>query len=892
MRKAKWSLTLPLQEARKNEEIIPLSSRQTLDFINDIQLRKNTDFLANNIKKQIKTLKKQEQTVKSRKEIRRLYDELDKVLFNPDYMCLVIERKSDYLRALKGFTINGIKYRRLLGTNGGVKNNTIVFVNADVYPELIRRLNNGRDKNKPLVPGKFESYLALSCSGSTPVSMPNGILIVDDCETKFKADVINITDEAEGEPIVTTEANADVELDESDGYGIMLPALAERWSKDLGLNYIASGVNTRFAWEKGMVFCFDFLDFADKVSHTYFVKDAWGNMVDIRNVELILTTSMVKLWDSYSSCDDYLRNCNENKYSFRVAKVCPKELESERNLNYQFIQSYNLSDEDIDKLISPTINEIKDIISGDYKKTILFLKGMYLNEYNVKSISNDFVKALMIDKRMIEDPFVRSNVFKMIRKRIEEAKIGVVKVHGNYSIVSGDPYSLCQSIFNLPVTGLLKSGEIYNKYWSDINSDKLACFRAPMTCHNNIRLMRSANTEEMKYWYKYMTTCTIFNSWDASAHALNGMDKDGDLVMLTNNDVLVNNLVELPAIMCVQRRAEKRVICEEDLIEANISSFGDDIGKITNRITTMFEVQSKFDKDSKEYKELDYRIMCGQLFQQNAIDRVKGIVAKPMPKEWYDRSAIRAMDMSTPEARDKHDLYLNILADKKPYFMIYIYPDLMKDYKTYIKSINKKSSREFRMTIEELISKSNKTELELEMVKYYHHRLPVGNNDCVMNKICHRFEKEFDGYLVRHRGETYFDYSILKSDSNYTTQQYRNILRLYDEYIDCVQKFMVRTMHDRNSDEYSYSLRRQVMVKNFKRKCYEVCSDPDKLCNIILDICYSKNNSKQFVWDVCGDNIINILLEKNNHTIYFPAMDIDGDISFGGYNFKMCSTTI
>lgn len=90
--------------------------------------------------------------------------------------------------------------------------------------------------------------------------------------------------------------------------------------------------------------------------------------------------------------------------------------------------------------------------------------------------------------------------------------------------------------------------------------------------------------------------------------------------MLTDNEVLVNKLQELPAIMCVQRKAEKMLPTEEDFIRANIDSFGDDIGKTTNWITSMFEVQARFEKNSPEYKELDYRIKCGQLLQQNAID--------------------------------------------------------------------------------------------------------------------------------------------------------------------------------------------------------------------------------------------------------------------------------
>lgn len=92
--------------------------------------------------------------------------------------------------------------------------------------------------------------------------------------------------------------------------------------------------------------------------------------------------------------------------------------------------------------------------------------------------------------------------------------------------------------------------------------------------------------------------------------------------MLTDNRVLVDNLKELPAIMCVQRRASKKIVTEEDAVTSNIASFGDEIGKTTNWITSMFEVQSHFEKDSEEYKTLEYRIMSGQLFQQNAMGYV------------------------------------------------------------------------------------------------------------------------------------------------------------------------------------------------------------------------------------------------------------------------------
>lgn len=599
-----------------------------LRWIDELNGIEDADHIAKDIKKSIKTLKKQPNSLQNRREIKRLYEKLDKVQYKPDYMCLIIDKEKDYRRACRGFTINEIKYVRLLGTNGGVKNKTIVFVSERLSKELITRINNGRDESIELIPAKFEAYRALTCSGSIPVSMPKGILVVNDCETEFYEDIISLNDENSDEPIMEYKKNEKVSLNESDGYGLMLPSLAERWSKELGLNYLVSGVNTRFSWEKGMVFCFDFLDFADNVAHTHVVKDAWGNMVDISTVELILTTSMLKLWKCYRSVEHYLECCKNNHYTFGIAKTCPKELESERDLNYQFIQSYNLNDAQINELIQPTINDIKDVLSDDYQKAILFLKGVYLNEDNVDYIENDFAKAIMIDKRIYDDPFIKRKIYQMIRKRINDAKIGVIRVHGNYSIVSGDPYSLCQSIFGLQVTGLLKKGEAYNRFWVDKNTEKVVCFRAPMTCHNNIRLMRIVNNDKVNYWYRYMTACTIFNSWDTAAHALNGMDKDGDLVLLTDNEVLVNNYHNLPAIMCAQRNATKVKVSEDLLIQSNIDSFGDDIGKTTNWITTMFDVQSQYSPDSEEYRVLDYRIKCGQLYQQNFSIAISSLTQK------------------------------------------------------------------------------------------------------------------------------------------------------------------------------------------------------------------------------------------------------------------------
>lgn len=883
LRKEKWKLALPISEARKNEEVISLADSQILRWIDELNGVVDGDAQARHIKREIKRVRNLPYSVENRRVIRKLYEDLDEVQFKPDYMCLIIDKEKDYYRACRGFTINNVKYVRLLGTNGGIKNSTIVFVSERLAPELRRRIENGRDPNKELVTAKLEAYKALTCSASNPVSMPKGILIVSDVETTFRDSIIYITDENGGEPEMEYRENEEITLDACDGFGLMLPSLAKRWSKELGLGYVTSGVNSRMAFEKGMVYSFDYLDFANKVGGKYIVKDAWGNDVDIRFTELILTTSMVKLWDSYKSCDDYIQNSVANGYTFGVAKTCPEELENEHTLNYQFIQALELTDEDVDELIAPTMNEIMDVLGGDWRKAILFLRGEHLSDNSVRNAPDDYIKAISIAPGIVDDPYVRNGIYQLIKGRINEAKVGVLKVHGNYSIVSGDPYLLCEHVFGLEPHGLLRAGEIYNNYWADTESEALLCFRAPMSCANNIRKVVPVRSKEARYWYRYMPTATILNGWDTTCAALNGMDFDGDLVFLTDNEVMLRRWVHYPTLMCAQRRAEKCVPVEEDFIKTNINSFGNDIGQITNRVTSMYDVRAKFDEDSEEYKVLSYRIQSGQLAQQNEIDKSKGIISKPMERSWYDRHHANRI-----EDEKKRNLYRSIVADKKPYFMRYIYPDLMHQYNTYIKKTDRKSLREFGLTVSELkaIDPDELTERQAEFLHYYDLRMPVSVNDSVMNMICRKFEQKFDHIVIKQNAAIKFDYTFMKSGQTYTPRRFSEVERLYKEYSHRLQKYTMAARRDR-VDRPSMNATIDSLHEEFRAECDSVCPNALELCDMLLDLCYQHSTTKRFVWALCGTEIITNLLNNNDNTISYPVEDEDGDIYYGGKRFAM-----
>lgn len=880
LRKAKWNLTLSMDEAMSNEEIVALADSTALRFILEIEHKENQDPYILSIREQIHALKIEDNNLANKNKIRSLYKKLYEASFVSSYLSVVMDNNQDYdrLNSKKGFYINGIKYRRLLATTSGAKNSTVVFVNCDIYDELMRRIDNGRNMNKPFVPARLEAYKSLVCSTSTPVPHPNGILVVNDCETSFFSNVIEIDDSVTKKfPKMRYKENYDIKLNESDGYGLILPSLSQKWAKQLGENYIPSGFCIRNAFAKGMLFTFDFHAFAEQVAESYIVKDVWGHERDIRQAEIVLTASMLKLWDSYDHLEHYLHHCRQNNYTFSVTKVTPESLEDERNLNYQFIQSLDLSDEQIRTLIMPTLDEINDILGLDPYKSILFLNGKDITADTFHKKGNDFSKALMADPSIIHDPFIRNKIYGMIRKRMNDAKVGVIKVAGNFSTISGDPFSLCQSMFGMEVTGLLPAGSFYSKYWNDRNVSQVACFRAPMTCAENITILQLKNTPEMNYWYKYMNTVTIFNSWDTTTHALNGADKDGDAVLTTNNKVLLDSIERLPAIVCVQKIAEKKIVTEKDAIQANKNSFGDEIGKVTNRITSMFDVRAKFPKDSKEYKTLTYRIQCGQNYQQNAIDKTKGINSKDMPKEWYDRHAA--------DASKDREMNLRILADKKPYFFGYIYPELQKQYRGHVKAYEMNCMERFRVSLSELMVKEDRTDDEQLFLQNYYDYMPLSITESVMNRLCRMVEDVFDR-TKETASNAEFDYSIYKTAKPYSKRTYQQLSEVLENYQESVKSHVLSARKARMTEDEAQSAR-MMFKQSFKQEVYEKCSNTEDVCNILLDLCYSKNTTKQIVWDICSDQILSNLLEKNGHTITFPRMDHGGSIPFGGNLFSL-----
>ena len=309
------------------------------------------------------------------------------------------------------------------------------------------------------------------------------------------------------------------------------------------------------------------------------------------------------------------------------------------------------------------------------------------------------------------------------------------------------------------------------------------------------------------------------------------------------------------------------------------------VGTITNYATSMYTVIINFEEGTSEWNELHYRITCMQDFQQNSIDLAKGIEYRPVPKEWYDYKINKIREDDDEETIKAKEFNQRILANKKPYFMIYNYDKLKAEYGKYYRANNEVCKIKFNMTVEELRDKQDKTEEERKAYEAFALGCPVNVSPSVINRIAWYIEKHFaDKSLFKIES---FDKEKLKIPNiNYSTTLYNRVKALKDQYDEELQVIVKNNksgyLDDENKASINYFLKQM-----FINAIEEECGNNEVGCNIMIDICYSDNKAKTLLWEMYAEQMIKNLIANGYDKLRFPTKDEEGDITFKGIKFKM-----
>lgn len=628
LKKDNYNINITMKSARKNGELIALGDNQVLRSIRKIK-GKNVDFdFINDLFKERRRLTRRRDTIKNKQKILQIDKDIDNLLFIPEYVSVVIEKHSDYKHIIKhGLIINGKNYVRLLCGAGNARRNTVFFIQEDMFEELDKILKNG---HKPLkiTENKYNAYYALSNSATYSVSEPR-VCVVPDKEIQMTKRVDWVT---ENEPDdIIEEQDRELTFNLWDGMGICSPELAEKWAQDLELDYVPCSFSIRNYFVKGMVCVFDFHKFSKEVANKHIITDLYGNEVDTDNIDMIITESQFKLWKGYESWQDYLDCCEQNDGRWGVAKFSPKEDKTGVFTNYQFLQVLNLNTpEKIEAICKPTVEWLDKIISQDSDYSLLYLLGDLCNKPLDQMSAEEFtdifnsldpvVQALILDRDMIGDTYIKTKLARYLNTKIQESYIGKLLVSGNFQTMIADPYALCEYIYGLPIKGLLEDHQHFSQYWNKRDVNTVVAMRAPLTWRSEANVLHLQNNDKVNEWYKYLYSGIVYNVWgvDTMCHA--DSDFDGDLVFTSNNEILSQNTMGGNPITYAKKPTEKKYINEKDLYKADLLSFDSKIGYITNCETQLFSMLPQYKEGTKEYNTIMHRLKECRVLQGNEID--------------------------------------------------------------------------------------------------------------------------------------------------------------------------------------------------------------------------------------------------------------------------------
>ena len=849
-------------------------------------------------------------------EAKRIQDKINRMLFNPDYVTVVMDnlKQYDYLYH-NGFYINNQKYKRLSCGAGQARVSTVVFGNEKIIPKVKEILDNGRDMTKNFSPSKFNAYFGLYGSATKVVSEPKFIVVKDyENTTSFMANYV-IENGWGVDDTIIQKMIKDTPMNRTDGMGLISYNQASKWSKEMGLDYVPSQFCVRQSYLKGMLCVFPIHEFCQEINGgNYLVdtiyKDENGNYIkaDLREYDVIITESQFKLWDSFDSIDTYIDNCHKNKLDWRVALVSPKEAKRMLKLNYQFIQTLNLGKEDVEKLAKQFVEWIVKVSYDDAYYMLLFLLGVNNDKEKINNFLSCseayWIKALIANNNVKNDKYIRTKIRELMKTKIENACKGDIYVDGNFQVIVSDPYGFMQHVCGLPVTGLLKEGKSYSNYWNDRGVVQVDAMRAPLTYMSEHVILDLQKDEETEKWYRHCKLGIILNYHGHETFHFAGSDFDMDILATTPNKTMIKGVYrdELPVVYDAPK-PKKILFTEDDLYESDTFSFGSIIGSITNKSSNGYAklplIEKEFGKDSQEYKLVKSRLQQCCKAQSAQIDKAKiGQEVKGIPKVWINRNKIKKNKKG--EVIDKHvgrkTLYNNTLLDRYPYFFRYVYKDTNRNYKKYLDEYNVICKQKYKMDFRSLEKLAQKTDEQKEFIAKFYEFCPVLISSSPMNLLCEYIESiNFAIFQKTKVNAELFDYDIYKRSEFEYMDYYEEVKSAIQKFISEQRNIIIANSSDdeyENTDE-NHEISLDIPFEDLYSRLNKINCNPYIIVNCLVDYFYKEKpkSNKDLLWSVYGKYIYkNIVVNAGNTTTLFPMPcrdDVEGDLQYLGYNYKL-----
>lgn len=473
------------------------------------------------------------------------------------------KKTAEITRLIKdGFRYNGVLYKRFGKSASQAKAGITLFVSEDVYDRIMESSMLGLPPSKCVI-SKYEAQRCLILSTCTLVRAPlPHIIIIDEFEKAMPHEYIRyvvneereFTDEETGKQKtynarVVKEGFHDLKLSPFDGCGCHSHEMSKLWSSFIGLDYDAIGFQIRLPFFKGYSVEVPFKEYYKEIGIEY-ITDVFGNQHRVEDIDCIWNKSMFKALKTFQTefgaegWNEYIRRLEHYGYKIGISKYShhKKDIALRARFNFQYLQCLDLDNQKfidyfdsdfterfdlldkenwgkVEQVASYTTGLFEKIIKGDKLYTLKFLG---VDDTTRSDANSKYVEAALINDAMLKDPCIQRYLYRKLKIKIDQAKLGKIYASGFYHTVVGDMIAYLEYAAGLAPNGCLGATEFFCK---TLPAGDILSLRSPLVCPSEVNDVRIVTNPVLEKWFSHFQDqdVVMINMYDLSMPRQGGM---------------------------------------------------------------------------------------------------------------------------------------------------------------------------------------------------------------------------------------------------------------------------------------------------------------------------------------------------------------------------------
>lgn len=792
------------------------------------------------------------------------YDKYQKfVVFVDSTGC---QNKPDVLKRIleKGFSIGKFKYVLSERSASMVRQNMLSFVESHIEPELNRRISMDLDfADKKVTISKLLAYRGLCLSSCHCLEdwIPK-IVVVDDYKRTIPDQTIkyvydkkisfidrNTGSEREWVQKDIATKETDIDINAFDGCGICHPSIMREFEQRIGTKEKINSIILRAPYIKGCIHEMDYESFYKERGVTA-IKDIWGHEYDVTESGdplIIITVSMYKGYSyfnktgTYSDWDTYWKIFKKYNHCIGVAKwnFTIEQEPLKTRINYQILQDLDLPFDEFKKLADESIEWYENIINGNPVYTYCFL-GLMAPESDddLPEPMNNYMAAIIRNPEMLKEPSIKDYLHSLLEKYRNEFKCGKLWANATFKFLVPDMIALMEYIGGLPVVGCLEANEFYSFDRRGVMIGERLIERNPHICRSEHTILCGVDNDITKKYCSHLVNCAMVNIKSITPQRLNGADYDGDIVLVTDNQIMMSGVHrDIPVVIDIEDKitALSEFYTKDNTVKCIMRGMKNMIGEISNMASTYHNKVPLSEKTKQEYETY---VDLLSIINGKQIDRAKTGVSYPVPRN------------------------IAAYARPLPYFMKYAGP-----YYSKLKNLSKSHSNMNLLCMS--------IERWERSVKY---RRPKVQFDW---KIMYDDEVGYDEDTFNEIEKIFLEFNEYRKDQLLFEKKCKNWSMYKKEISKKITKAEAR----------SYETNWQSIYNVYRNRCTDICPNIKELANILVVLCYEKypNKYKKFAWQIAGSGIVENIKPV---PVSLPKKDDNGDFYYLGNKYSMAYPNI